>query len=79
VKEKRAMTSREAKIAGNTWTTYSRDGYLRDVGVHVREHTETATTCATVAIGRNLHRRDELVISANGNRIEGPGGWYLTR
>lgn len=61
------------KIDGNNWTAFDRDGYITERGVTV------AVAGDRVGIGAGEHRLDEVTISDDGNRIESPNGWFLTR
>jgi hypothetical protein len=62
----------------NDWRQFDARGYQHAVNVEVREYPEATSECATVRIGRSLHRRDDLTISEDGRRIETAAG-YLTR
>ncbi len=63
-----------------TWKSFDRQGLAQGHEV-VQVYPETERECEQVRIGGTLHRRDELkyVRDETEDRLEGPGGWYLTR
>jgi hypothetical protein len=63
-----------------TWKSFDRQGLAQGREV-VQVYPATEMECEHVRIGGTLHRRDELkyVQDEAEDRLEGPGGWYLTR
>jgi len=50
------------------------NGFLTDPHVVVLAYADD-----TISVGNTLHRKDELTISEDGDRITGQGNWELVR